>query len=129
MISSYDEHAADWGRTVRQTWKDIMARDFMAGAFMWTGFDYLGEPTPYTWPSVSSYFGMMDTCGYAKDAFYMAKAIFSGKPMCHVLPHWNHLPDYGFPVQQQQILFRLPLPLLLQWKHLRKEDSSAWKSG
>ena len=43
MISSYDEHAADWGRTVRQTWKDIMARDFMAGAFMWTGFDYLGD--------------------------------------------------------------------------------------
>ncbi len=90
MICSYDEHAAEWGRTVRQTWKDIMARDFMAGAFMWTGFDYLGEPTPYTWPSVSSYFGMMDTCGYAKDAFYMAKAIFSGKPVCHVLPHWNH---------------------------------------
>lgn len=90
MISCYDDQAADWGRTIRQTWKDILKRDYMAGAFMWTGFDYMGEPTPYTWPSVSSYFGLMDTCGFAKDAFYLAKAIFSKKPVCHVLPHWNH---------------------------------------
>lgn len=90
MISSYDDQTAEWGRTIRQTWKDILARDYMAGAFMWTGFDYLGEPTPYTWPSVSSYFGMMDTCGFAKDAFYLAKTIFNKKPVCHVLPHWNH---------------------------------------
>lgn len=90
MIGSYDDQPAEWGSTVRETWKKIMERDYMAGAFMWTGFDYLGEPTPHTWPSVSSYFGLMDTCGYAKDAFYMAKAIFSKKPVCHVLPHWNH---------------------------------------
>lgn len=90
MISSYDAQPADWGRTIRQTWRDILERDYMAGAFMWTGFDYLGEPSPYTWPSVSSYFGLMDTCGFAKDAFYLAKSIFSKKPVCHVLPHWNH---------------------------------------
>jgi beta-galactosidase len=90
MISSYDDNPADWGRSIRDTWKDIMDRDYLAGGFMWTGFDYLGEPTPHTWPSVSSYFGLMDTCGYAKDGFYMAKAIFSKKPVCHVLPHWNH---------------------------------------
>lgn len=90
LISSYDDQAAEWGRTIRQTWHEILERDYMAGAFMWTGFDYMGEPTPHTWPSVSSYFGMMDTCGFAKDAFYMAKAIFNKKPVCHVLPHWNH---------------------------------------
>lgn len=99
MISSYDDQPAEWGRTVRATWRDIMERDYMAGAFMWTGFDYLGEPTPHTWPSVSSYFGLMDTCGYAKDAFYMAKAIFSKKPVCHVLPHWNHRGREGKPIR------------------------------
>ncbi len=89
-ISCYDETSSDWGNTVRETWKAIMERSFVAGGFMWTGFDYLGEPTPYTWPSVSSFFGMMDTCGFPKDGFYLAKAIFSEEPVCHVLPHWNH---------------------------------------
>ncbi len=99
LLSSYDENAADWGSTVRQTWKDIMDRNYMAGAFMWTGFDYLGEPSPYTWPSVSSFFGLMDSCGFPKDAFYMAKSIFSKKPVCHVLPHWNHKGKEGQPIR------------------------------
>ena len=89
MISSYDEEASDWGNTIRETWDYVLNRDFVSGAFMWTGFDYLGEPTPYEWPSVSSFFGMMDTCGFPKDAYYLAKAIFSDKPVCHVAPHWN----------------------------------------
>lgn len=90
LLSCYDENASEWGSTVRETWKAVLDRDFIAGAFMWTGFDYLGEPTPYTWPSVSSFFGLMDSCGFPKDAFFMAKSIFSKKPVCHVLPHWNH---------------------------------------
>lgn len=90
LLSCYDDNPADWGNTVRDTWKAIMERDFMAGGFMWTGFDYLGEPTPHVWPSVSSFFGLMDTCGFEKDGFYLAKAIFSKEPVCHVLPHWNH---------------------------------------
>ncbi len=89
MIASYDEDASDWGNTIRKTWKYVLDRDFVSGAFMWTGFDYLGEPTPYEWPSVSSFFGMMDTCGFPKDAYYLSKAIFSDKPVCYVAPHWN----------------------------------------
>lgn len=89
-IACYDEDASDWGNTLRETWKAIMERDFVAGGFMWTGFDYLGEPTPHVWPSVSSFFGMMDTCGFPKDGFYLSKAFFSDEPVCHVLPHWNH---------------------------------------
>lgn len=89
MIASYDEDASDWGNTIRETWEYILDRDFVSGAFMWTGFDYLGEPTPYEWPSVSSFFGMMDTCGFPKDAYYLSKAIFSDKPVCYVAPHWN----------------------------------------
>ncbi len=88
-FSCYDEDPADWGATVRQTWNIIRHRDFAAGAFIWTGFDYLGEPTPFEWPSVSSFFGMMDICGFAKDGFYMCKAYFSDEPVVHVLPHWN----------------------------------------
>lgn len=94
-IASYDEDASDWGNTVRETWKAIMEREFVSGGFMWTGFDYLGEPTPHVWPSVSSFFGMMDTCGFPKDGFYLAKAIFSKEPVCHVLPHWNHAGKEG----------------------------------
>lgn len=88
-FSGYDEDCANWGSTIRQTWEDIFARDFVMGAFMWTGFDYLGEPTPHVYPSVSSFFGMMDTCGFAKGGYYLCQALWSNKPYCHVLPHWN----------------------------------------
>ena len=94
-FSCYDEDPADWGATVRQTWEIIRKRDFAAGAFIWTGFDYLGEPTPFEWQSVSSFFGMMDICGFAKDGFYMCKAYFSDEPVVHVLPHWNYTGHEG----------------------------------
>lgn len=89
LISCYDDDPADWGNTVRQTWQCIANRDFASGGFIWTGFDYLGEPTPFEWQSVSSFFGMMDICGFAKDAFWLCRSIFSKEPVCHVLPHWN----------------------------------------
>lgn len=94
-IASYDEDASDWGNTVRDTWKAVMERDFVSGAFMWTGFDYLGEPSPHVWPSVSSFFGVIDHCGFPKDGYYLCKAIFSKEPVCHVLPHWNHAGKEG----------------------------------
>jgi len=63
------------------------------GEFVWTGFDYLGEPTPYgdrkDWPSRSSYFGIVDLCGFPKDRFYLYQSVWTDKPMVHVLPHWN----------------------------------------
>ncbi len=88
-FSCYDEDAAGWGNTVRETWEAALTRDFITGAFTWTGFDYLGEPTPHTYPSVSSFFGMMDTCGFEKGGFYLTKALWSDNPYVHVLPHWN----------------------------------------
>ncbi len=59
------------------------------GLFIWTGFDYRGEPTPFEWPSISTQFGIMDTCGFKKDAFYLNKAFFTTEPLIHILPHWN----------------------------------------
>lgn len=63
----------------------------MLGEFVWTGFDYLGEPTPYKreWPSRSSYFGIIDLCGFPKDRYYLYKSRWSGQPVLHLLPHWN----------------------------------------
>ena len=89
VLTNYDEEAVPWGACVRENWKYTMERDWFAGIFIWTGFDYRGEPTPFRWPSVSSQFGIMDTCGFAKDSFYYNKACFEDKPMIHLLPHWN----------------------------------------
>ena len=61
----------------------------MAGEFVWTGFDYIGEPTPFPWPAVSSYFGIVDLCGFAKDRFYLYQSQWTDRPMVHILPHWN----------------------------------------
>ncbi len=89
VLSNYDEESVPWGTTIRENWKFTKDRDWYAGIFIWTGFDYRGEPTPFIWPSVSSQFGIMDTCGFPKDSFYYNKACFVEKPMIHLLPHWN----------------------------------------
>lgn len=57
--------------------------------FIWTGFDYRGEPTPYSWPSIGSYFGMLDQCGFPKDDVWYLKSWWDNKPVLHLLPHWN----------------------------------------
>lgn len=89
LIDSYDSEAAAWGNTHRDGFKQVDTRKHIMGMFIWTGFDYRGEPTPFAWPSVGTFFGIMDTCGFKKDAFYLNKAFFTEEPMIHVLPHWN----------------------------------------
>lgn len=88
-FANFDEHAADWGETAQEACEAVLTRDFVMGLFVWTGFDYRGEPTPYEWPSVSSHFGVMDTCGYAKDTFYLYRAYYTKEPIIHLFPHWN----------------------------------------
>ena len=89
VMSDYDEEYPSWGDSVRATWAYSAARPWHAGIFIWTGFDYRGEPTPFCWPSVSSQFGLMDTCGNPKAAYYYTKACFTDRPMVHINPHWN----------------------------------------
>jgi beta-galactosidase len=91
-VSAYDNVAAYWGSTHEETWKIIKKYDFLSGLFVWTGFDYLGEPTPYPWPARSSYFGIIDLAGFPKDAYYMYQSEWSNKPVLHILPHWNWQP-------------------------------------
>jgi len=77
------------GSTHEETWKIIKKHDFISGQFIWTGFDYLGEPTPYSWPSRSSYFGIIDLAGFPKDVYYMYQSEWTDKDVLHIFPHWN----------------------------------------
>lgn len=87
--SSYDNVSTPWGSTHEETWKLIKKYKFLSGQFIWTGFDYLGEPTPYPWPARSSYFGIIDLAGFPKDIYYMYQSEWTNKPVLHILPHWN----------------------------------------
>lgn len=89
QCSSYDNSVVAWGTSAESSYYEINKRSYMAGEFIWTGFDYIGEPTPYGWPAKSSYFGAVDTCGFPKDIYYFYQSKWTNKPMVHILPHWN----------------------------------------
>ncbi len=87
--SSYDNCSTPWGSTHEETWQIVKKHDFISGMYTWTGFDYLGEPTPYGWPARSSYFGIIDLAGFPKDAYYLYQSEWTDKPVLHLFPHWN----------------------------------------
>ncbi|KJD34346.1 glycoside hydrolase [Tamlana nanhaiensis] len=88
-VSAYDQVSAYWGATHEESWKAVKARDYIAGTFIWTGFDYIGEPIPYPYPARSSYFGIVDLAGFPKDVYYMYQSEWSKKDVLHIFPHWN----------------------------------------
>ncbi|POY39662.1 glycoside hydrolase family 2 [Flavobacterium alvei] len=88
-VSAYDQVKSYWGATHEENWKTIKKQDFMAGTFIWTGFDYIGEPDPYPYPARSSYFGIIDLAGLPKDVYYMYQSEWTTKPVLHIFPHWN----------------------------------------
>ena len=88
-VSAYDVNNPGWGEQAEEWWKFYGTREWEAGGFAWTGFDYRGEPTPYGWPSISSQFGIIDVCGFPKDTFYYYKAWWGSEPVLHLFPHWN----------------------------------------
>ena len=87
--SAYDNCHAPWGSTHEESLLAVLKQEHVSGMFVWTGFDYLGEPTPYWWPSRSSYFGIIDLAGFPKDAYYLYQSVWTGKPVLHLFPHWN----------------------------------------
>lgn len=87
--SAYDKKPRPTFYSIEEGWKFYAERPYLAGIFIWTGFDYRGEPTPYGWPSVTSYFGMMDVCGFPKDNVFYLKSWWGTEPVLHLLPHWN----------------------------------------
>jgi len=90
VVPAYDTTAPWWATTAEGWWPHFNSRPFIGGGFIWTGFDYRGEPTPYsTWPSISSQFGALDTCGFPKDNYYYYRAWWRPEPLLHLFPHWN----------------------------------------
>jgi beta-galactosidase len=90
--SAYDNCSAPWGSTHRDSWRLIRDNAFLTGMYIWTGFDYLGEPTPYWWPARSSYFGIVDLAGFPKDVYWFYQSEWTEKNVLHIFPHWNWNP-------------------------------------
>ena len=89
--SSYDNMHASWSSTHEETWDVVKHTPYVGGQFIWTGFDYIGEPTPYSYPARSSYFGIIDLAGQPKDVYYIYQSEWTNRPVLHLFPHWNWL--------------------------------------
>jgi beta-galactosidase len=88
-VSCYDPWTTTGRASAEGWWSFCNAREWNSGGFIWTGFDYRGEPSPYQWPNISSQYGIIDTCGFPKDTFFYYQSWWTGKPVLHVFPHWN----------------------------------------
>ncbi|HTN35575.1 MAG TPA: glycoside hydrolase family 2 TIM barrel-domain containing protein, partial [Arachidicoccus sp.] len=98
VCSAYDNSSAPWGSTHEESLKPLIKYPFLSGMYIWTGFDYLGEPTPYPFPARSSYFGIVDLAGFPKDAYYLYKSLFTKEDVLHIFPHWNWKPGQKIDV-------------------------------
>ncbi len=87
--TAYDTNKPRYGATAEEWWQYYSARPWASGAFVWTGFDYRGEPSPFRWPNINSEFGILDTCGFPKDVFYYYQSWWTDKVVLHLMPHWT----------------------------------------
>ena len=101
VLRAYDTEHPWWATTAEEWWTIVADRPYIAGGFVWTGFDYRGEPTPFdSLPSISSQFGILDTCGFPKDNYFYYRAWWRpDQPLVHLLPHWNWPGREGQPVE------------------------------
>ena len=90
--SAYDNVRTPWGSHHEDNLIFLNSQPFVAGQYIWTGFDYIGEPTPYGWPARSSYFGIVDLAGFPKDVYYLYQSEWTDTPTLHLFPHWNWTP-------------------------------------
>jgi beta-galactosidase len=88
-VGSYDPYTTTGRASAEGWWRFCNARPWLTGGFVWTGFDYRGEPSPYEWPNISSQYGIIDTCGFPKDSFYYYQSWWTSQPVLHLFPHWN----------------------------------------
>ena len=90
FVRAYDVDHPWWGSSAEAWWSYVAQRPYIAGGFVWTGFDYRGEPTPFNrWPNVASQFGVLDSCGFPKDNYWYYRAQWTREPVLHLFPHWN----------------------------------------
>jgi beta-galactosidase len=88
-VGSYDPYTTTGRASAEGWWSFCNSRPWMSGGFVWTGFDYRGEPSPNGWPNISSQYGIIDTCGFPKDSFFYYQSWWTSKPVLHLFPHWN----------------------------------------
>jgi beta-galactosidase len=98
FLPDEDLNAPWWANTAEQWWPMAAERKWWIGGFVWTGFDYRGEPTPFKWPNINSHFGIMDICGFPKNLYYYYKSWWSNEDVLHISPHWNWKGKEGLPI-------------------------------
>ncbi len=122
VVDSYDDQHQPWGASHRAAWRAIDTRPFVAGTFIWTGFDYRGEPQPLAWPATGSSFGIMDQCGFPKAAFYIHQAQWvKDRPVLQLIPHWNWPGREGKPVKVMAICNADAVELTLNGKVIGRQ--------
>jgi beta-galactosidase len=119
FVSAYATTGID---SVEDAWRRIGDTPYVAGGFVWTGFDYKGETTPTWWPTVNSHFGLLDMCGYPKDDAYFYKAWWTDQPLVHLLPHWNWPDRVGQPIDVRCYSNCAKVELLLNGRSLGTQD-------
>jgi beta-galactosidase len=121
-VPDQDITAPWWASTAEAWWTLAAPNDFWLGGFVWTGFDYRGEPTPYEWPNVNSHFGLMDVCGFPKNIYYYYQSWWSDKDVLHISPHWNWKGKEGQPIDVWVNSNADNVELFLNGKSLGKKD-------
>ncbi len=115
------DRIGDSGANCIRGWKHYAARPYLAGLFYWTGFDYRGESNPFSFPAVSSQYGLMDTCGFPKDGFHYLRAMWTAQPVLHLYPHWNWAGREGLPIVVGAYTNHEEIELLLNGRSLGRK--------
>ncbi|MEA5259680.1 beta-galactosidase GalA [Arcicella aquatica] len=121
-LPDQDITAPWWASKAEEWWKLSATNDFWLGGFIWTGFDYRGEPTPFRWPNVNSHFGVMDVCGFPKNIYYYYQSWWTDKDILHISPHWNWLGKNDKPIDVWVNSNADNVELFLNGKSLGKKD-------
>jgi len=122
-VSNMSKWESGWGPFPGEDWADVVKYPFLGGTFVWSGFDYRGEPTPYRWPCVSSHFGIMDICGFPKDGYYAYKAAWTNESVVHIFPHWNWPGKEGDSIQVHCYTNCEEVELFLNGKSIGKQKA------
>jgi beta-galactosidase len=123
-LKDEDVWAPAWASKAEDWWPLAAGNPWWIGGFVWTGFDYRGEPTPYSWPNINSHFGIMDMCGFPKNIYYYYQSWWTDKDVLHISPHWNWRDKRGKPIDVWVNSNADNVELFLNGKSLGKKDMS-----
>lgn len=121
-LPDQDITAPWWASRGEAWWKVAAVNNYWIGGFVWTGFDYRGEPTPFKWPNINSHFGIMDVCGFPKNIYYYYQSWWTDKDVLHISPHWNWKGKEGNPIDVWVNSNADNVELFLNGKSLGKKD-------